>query len=119
MRLIDLAWRDFVLWASHDAGFVGEFNLATGRNFRSVSASLIDRMIDEATGKAADDAEAFVLWVTEKYWGMDAPARVRQRLGRLPSVQPGVRRRASGQLRSLQEESETPPCHHNSKSTPR
>lgn len=31
----------------------------------------IEAMIDDATGKAQDDAFAFARWVTENHWGME------------------------------------------------
>jgi hypothetical protein len=73
----EIAWADFVEFAATQAEIVAEFNNATGRHFRQPRNGL-EAMIDQATGKDADDAEAFMLWVTEHYWGMDdAPEAVK------------------------------------------
>jgi hypothetical protein len=76
--LLDVAWRDFIYWAVSEPTIVAEFNEATGRTFKQPGTP-IEEMIDEATGKDADDAEVFILWVTKNHWGMKyAPESVRK-----------------------------------------
>lgn len=76
--LMEIAWLSFMKFASESAEILADFNTATGRNFMK-PASAIEKQIDRVTGKWDDDADAFVLWVTEHYWGVDeAPEKVRE-----------------------------------------
>lgn len=53
-------------------------NAETGRAYMKPKPP-IEAMIDEATGKAQDDAFAFARWVTENHWGMEyAPEAFRE-----------------------------------------
>jgi hypothetical protein len=77
--LLDVAWRDFIVWAGKQPDCIAAFNEQTGSSFRRrPAANALEAMIDGATGKIRAETEAFVLWVTEHYWGVDqAPAKVR------------------------------------------
>jgi hypothetical protein len=79
--LLDIAWADFIRWAMDQPEIVAQFNAATGRSYQTRAQTILGVMVDEATGKLADDTEAFMLWATETYWGTDeAPGKVRAAL---------------------------------------
>lgn len=72
----DIAWRDFINFAAREPGIIAQFNAETGGNY-GASVTPIEAMIDDATGKLAKDTSEFVLWVTERHWGIDeAPEKV-------------------------------------------
>lgn len=56
------AWADFIMWCEEQP--------ETGRAYMKPKPP-IEAMIDDATGKAQDDAFAFARWVTENHWGME------------------------------------------------
>lgn len=77
-----LAWRDFITWAySHDP-MREQFEQDTGHKLGSrVAPGSLEAMIDEATGKAADDAMAFTAWATDRWFGWDGlPEKARVEL---------------------------------------
>jgi hypothetical protein len=76
--LMDIAWRDFVVWAFGQKEIISVFNKKT-RNQLLCKKSPIDFMIDEATGKTESDIEQFVFWVTKELWGMKyAPQKMKE-----------------------------------------
>ena len=77
---MDSAWRDFVNFAWQDDEIIAQFYRETGTSF--VKPGLpIEQMIDDATGKTADDIKAFVFWVTERHWGLEyAPEKLRREI---------------------------------------
>lgn len=75
-----VAWRDFIVWAQTQKDVVAQFNAETGRRYLA-PRSLLDALIDQASGHETKEAEAFVEWVTVNLWGLDeAPAAYRERL---------------------------------------
>jgi hypothetical protein len=81
------AWAGFVQYAITDERVVEQFERETGVKF-SVATTPIDRMIDEATGRVETDIEKFVLWVTERYWGVEyAPEAIREKIAALAGAQ--------------------------------
>jgi len=83
-----IAWRDFILFASENPDMQAEFKADTGFDL-AAGKSVIDTLIDAATGYDTDKLEAFILWVTEKHWGMnEAPASYRAYVG-APSTPEG------------------------------
>lgn len=73
-----VAWSDFLRYAISDKDLLNAFTQDTGRQL-STATSRLDAMIDEATGKDADDMMAFVIWATETLWGWDeSPASFRK-----------------------------------------
>ncbi|WP_454915007.1 hypothetical protein [Xanthobacter sediminis] len=76
-----IAWRDFIKWASTEKDLVAQFNSETGRRFMVHPRSPLEALVDAATGRASDDAEAFIEWVTVNWWGLDeAPEAYRAHL---------------------------------------
>lgn len=81
-EFLEIAWRDFCLWAASEPDCVAAFHAETGRSFMAKPANGLEAMIDQATGKIDDDARAFVDWVTDSQWGIDeAPASYRAARG--------------------------------------
>jgi hypothetical protein len=81
-ELLEIAWRDFILWCASQPDAVAAFNKQTGRTFLVGNLSPLEVAIDHATGKLGDDTSAFVNWVTETQWGTDeAPERWRRERG--------------------------------------
>lgn len=82
----ELAWRDFIMWVVTQPGIRAQFQEDTHIAFPSKPTTTIDAMIDKACGYDAKEewekaGEAFVLWVTERRWGIDeAPLKVRLKL---------------------------------------
>lgn len=64
------AWRDFLLFAIQNEGMRAHFAAETGRTLSEPSSAL-ESMIDEVTGKDGDDAMAFAVWATRRYWGWE------------------------------------------------
>ena len=56
-----------VLECSHNQALVSEFDRLTGSNL-SLRGKPIELMVDQATGKLADDASKFVAFVYECIW---------------------------------------------------
>ena len=78
--LMDIAWRDFINFASQHDEILAQFNEETGASFMK-PASPIEQMIDDVTGKAESDAKAFVCWFTDRHWGMEyAPEKLRREI---------------------------------------
>ncbi|MBX3537310.1 MAG: hypothetical protein KF735_06730 [Chelatococcus sp.] len=77
-----LAWRDFITWAYSHEAMRESFEKATGHKLGSITApGSLEAMIDEATGKAADDAMAFTAWATDRWFGWDGlPEKARVEL---------------------------------------
>ncbi|MBS7696244.1 MULTISPECIES: hypothetical protein [unclassified Chelatococcus] len=77
-----LAWRDFISYAWNDPDMRRGFEKATGHKLGSrVAPGSLEAMIDEATGKAADDAMAFTAWATDRWFGWDGlPEKARVEL---------------------------------------
>jgi len=74
---MEIAWRDFILFASENPEMRADFRADTGFDLVA-EKSAIDAVIDAVTGYNTDKLEAFVLWATEKHWGMNnAPAAYR------------------------------------------
>lgn len=74
---MDIAWRDFINFAAREPDIIAQFNAETGRHY-GAPATPIEAMIDDASGRLEDDTNEFVLWVTERHWGIDeAPEKVR------------------------------------------
>jgi hypothetical protein len=77
--VLDVAWRDFIVWACKEPDCIAAFNAETGSSMGRPAGNPLEAMIDDVTGKLRAETEAFVLWVTEHYWGVDeAPAKVRE-----------------------------------------
>jgi hypothetical protein len=75
-----IAWRDFLLWASNEQGFIDAFNAATGRHYRA-------RDVRPTDAELAADTEAFVRWVTVHHWGVEyAPEKYRNELAAAASL---------------------------------
>lgn len=76
--ILDGAWMDGLHWAISDERMQAEFKATTGRDL-SPPASVIEGMVDDATGKRKADVEAFVRWWTETYFGAEyAPPEYRK-----------------------------------------
>ncbi len=52
------AWADFIMWCEEQTETIAAFNAETGRAYMKPKPP-IEAMIDDATGKAQDDAFAF------------------------------------------------------------
>lgn len=68
--IMSAAWADFIMWCEEQPETVAAFNAETGRAYMKPKPP-IEAMIDDATGKAQEDAFAFARWVTENHWGME------------------------------------------------
>lgn len=67
---MEIAWRDFIMFASANPGMQAAFKADTGFDLTERKTG-IDAAIDEATGYDTDKLECFILWATEKHWGME------------------------------------------------
>lgn len=78
-----LAWLDFIVYAFGNAELVAAFNQRTGASLGQPPGTALDALIDLATDKLDRETEAFVLWVTEEFWGVAwAPKKVRAAIAR-------------------------------------
>jgi hypothetical protein len=77
---MEIAWRDFINWASRNKEVVTQFNKETKRQFL-IPTSPINLLVDKATGKDLDDVQEFVFWVTKNLWGVKySPKKLQQEL---------------------------------------
>lgn len=74
----EIAWRDFIIFAASRPKMVAAFNKATGRKYLSPERHL-KLSFEEAVGKAADDARAFVDWATDNHWGLESAPKAYQK----------------------------------------
>ncbi len=80
--LMEMAWRDFILWAVQDGDVLAQYKEETGKTMDG-PASGLEAAIDEATGYAESQANDFVIWDTKRLWGVEeAPQRLRAELER-------------------------------------
>ena len=64
------AWLGCVLWAATQEGHCNVFKQETGLDLKSLDKrTVLDSMIDEATGYENKVLAAFCDWVTERLWG--------------------------------------------------
>lgn len=69
---MEIAWRDFILWAYRFPEIRSAFTAATGKSLYTPPRTPLDAMIDQATKYDSDSAQTldeFVRWVTKEYWG--------------------------------------------------
>lgn len=69
---MEVAWRDFILWAYQFPEIRAAFTAATGKSLYTPPRTPLDAMIDKAAGNDSDSArtlDEFVRWVTINYWG--------------------------------------------------
>ena len=86
---MDIAWRDFINFAAQYPDILAQFKAETGHSY-GAPVSGIAAMIDEATGYPEKVTEEFVLWVTERHWGIDeAPEKVRAAIEALDAGEEG------------------------------
>jgi hypothetical protein len=78
-ELMEIAWRDFILWAGSTPEMIEAYEQSTGCKMLAPPRNALDAMIDKATGAQKESVEAFVLWVTINHWGAhEAPAAYRK-----------------------------------------
>lgn len=76
--LMQIAWRDCLMWAVGTPEIMEQFRADTGCNYRP-PASVIEQMIDESTGYQDDFVKTFVRWFNANIWGdLNIKARVRE-----------------------------------------
>ena len=75
--LMQLAWRDCVLWAMAQEEVVSRFTADTGLKL-SRPTSPLDQMIDEATGYRTAVLGKFVEWFNVNVWGDYPPVKARE-----------------------------------------
>ena len=62
-------WASFVQWAMGEAEIRQQFQDETGFDLDSLNTqSMIERMVDDATGRTDQVMQAWVEWVTENWW---------------------------------------------------
>lgn len=66
--LMQIAWRDCLMWAFTFNPIVKQFNEDTGCTF-TMGGSPIERMIDKATGADTEYCRQFVEWFNANVWG--------------------------------------------------
>lgn len=71
MRLLDLAWQDFVVYASQEAWIREQFTSQTGIHFPESPKTPLDKMIDDATNVWESVMFEFAKWVTIEMWGIE------------------------------------------------
>lgn len=77
-EFMEIAWRDFIMWAASSDDMQAAYTAATGRRMLPAALNAFEAAIDEATGVRESEASDFVLWVTKNHWGMDeAPEKYR------------------------------------------
>jgi hypothetical protein len=69
--LMQVAWRDCLLWSIHSKqpDFMAAFTAETGLSFPPSPKSPIEAMIDHATGANEAIASRYVEWFNENVWG--------------------------------------------------
>jgi hypothetical protein len=69
---MQLAWRDFVMWAFEQPEIRADFEAATGTPaLPGKPSSVLDLMIDDATGVNESYAGKFLEWATDNLWDSD------------------------------------------------
>lgn len=68
--LMQQAWVDCLRWAIHDPGILASFLAHTGMTLAPLH-SLLDRMVDQATGADQAIVEAFLRWFNAYIWAQD------------------------------------------------
>jgi hypothetical protein len=80
---MEVAWRDFMDWAIRQDFLIAAFEQTTGIKFRKPPKTLLDQLIDKATGFAGYDHTAFIIWATIWHWGEDeAPPLLKAEIAR-------------------------------------
>ena len=64
------AWVDCLRWSIKEPEILAAFQAATGCDF-TPSATAIERMIDQATGREREFVEQYVAWFDENVWGKE------------------------------------------------
>ena len=81
--LLDLAWRDFIIWAFDNPQIRQHFEESSGMPALAETNSPLNFMIDRASGLREDYFYKFSIWATEAIWGMErAPAKMREEVAR-------------------------------------
>ena len=62
-------WAGFLRFAISEEGMRRQFTEETGIQIPKAPRSVIEAMIDKATGYDTDWIKPFVIWATETYWG--------------------------------------------------
>lgn len=76
--LMEVAWRDFVLFALQSDDLKAAYEADTGHRVPKAPTSPLDMMVDRATGYTQDAVMAYAIWVTRTQWGWDeAPESLR------------------------------------------
>lgn len=70
--VMQIAWRDFLLWAFDQPHIRAAFESDTGRALPPTPRNGLESMIDGATGVHTAYAEAFAEWATVNLWGTGA-----------------------------------------------
>jgi len=65
------AFASFMTWAWDQSELHAAFTEETGVSRTSPPITVMDAMIDEATGVHRDYAERFVAWLIKNHWGED------------------------------------------------
>ena len=65
------AWVDFIIFAIGKENILKAFESDTGIKLNSLeNASLIEKMIDQQSGRVNEDLNKFLDWVTITQWGL-------------------------------------------------
>ena len=74
------AFVSFVLFIIRQDGVLEAFRAETGRNWHPPK-NILEKMVDDATGKTEEDCLAFLEWVAREHWGWDeTPAFFREKI---------------------------------------
>lgn len=82
------AWVGLINWAVRRPQIVAAFEAETGKRLSiSPTVAALDAAIDRACGVGPDDSalDHFVVWVSDRFWGGEAPPAVAKKLEELRS----------------------------------
>lgn len=68
LDLMEIAWRDCLLWAVGFAPVLIQFEGQTGKRL-DISSVGINALIDQATGYNRSEMRRFIEWFNENVWG--------------------------------------------------
>ena len=79
--LMQVAWRDCLMWAIGDKVMLDQFAADTGYTIISPATSPLAKMIDEACGANSDFPAKFIPWFNRTIWGPPMTTKQRAEAG--------------------------------------
>ena len=80
----ELAWADFLVWAVGNPDMRQEFEAETGLSL-APATSMVETLVDEATGASTGRMREFIRWATIGYFGIEyIPVDARKMIEGMP-----------------------------------